>query len=118
MGLVGTLSNQGTQERLLRVTERLQRSGSSGAIDPTLRRERLRRRAGSISEAIVTVLASSDGELRVRDIHSAVEALIGESVSASSVKDCLATKARGELCLFERVGRGRYRLCEPVQRAR
>jgi hypothetical protein len=50
------------------------------------------------------VLASS-GELRVRDIHVAVEVLLGEAVSRSTVKNCLVDGSR-----FERVARGHYRL--------
>ena len=49
-------------------------------------------------------------KLRARDIHLAVEALLGEPVSSSSVKNCLASNAIGERHRFERVGRGWYRL--------
>jgi hypothetical protein len=62
-----------------------------------------------MAEAIVAVLASS-GELRARDIHAAVEVLLNEPVSASSVKNCLATHVADDPPLFERIRRGRYRL--------
>jgi hypothetical protein len=62
-----------------------------------------------MAEAIVAVLASS-GELRSRDIHAAVEVLLHGPVSASSVKNCLAKCAAEDPPLFERIGRGRYRL--------
>jgi hypothetical protein len=43
-------------------------------------------------------------------IHAAVEELVGEPVSWSSVKNCLASDVGGKSARFERVGRGRYRL--------
>jgi hypothetical protein len=61
----------------------------------------------SILGAVITILASC-GDLRARDVHAAVEGLLGESVPVSSVKNCLAQNARGEGARFKRVGRGRY----------
>lgn len=111
MDLVGTLSNQTTQERLQRVTERVRHFLSATPLDQVpLPRRRLRRRSGSIPVAATAVLASCEGDMRARDIHAAVEGLLGESVSASSVKDCLTRNAQSGSGLFERVGRGRYRL--------
>ena len=49
-------------------------------------------------------------ELRARDIRAAVEVLLREVVSPSSVKNCVAINSRGADARFERVGRGRYRL--------
>jgi hypothetical protein len=97
-----------SQDRLARLADRLERLRVAGRLDdPPGRQKTLRRR--SISQPIMTVLASC-GELRGRDIHAAVEALLGESVPVSSVKNCLAQNVLGENPLFERVGRGRYRL--------
>lgn len=47
--------------------------------------------------------------VRAREIHAAVEALRGEPVAWSSMKDCLASNAvvGGR---FIRIARGRYRL--------
>jgi hypothetical protein len=67
---------------------------------------RLGRPWGEIESAVTTVLGSA-GELRARDVQSAVEDLLGEPVSRSSVKNCLAA---GVGTRFERMGRGRYRL--------
>jgi hypothetical protein len=63
-----------------------------------------------MAKAITTVLASAGEELRARDIHAAVEVLLGQTVTASSVKNCLAVNCRGDDAPFERVGHGRYRL--------
>jgi hypothetical protein len=52
----------------------------------------------------------SAGELRARDIHAAVEVVLGEDVSPSSVKNCLARYSASAEPSFVRVGRGRYRL--------
>jgi hypothetical protein len=62
-----------------------------------------------MTRAVVSVLASA-GELRACDIHAAVETLLNGAVSASSVKNCLATNSTGADGPFERVGYGRYRL--------
>jgi predicted transcriptional regulator len=61
---------------------------------------------GQIESAVMAVLGSS-GELQARDVHTAVEALLGERVSSSSVKNCLAKGVRTQV---ERVAWGRYRL--------
>jgi hypothetical protein len=66
----------------------------------------------SIVDAVTIVLGSS-GEMRPRDVHTAVEALLGRPVSVSSVKNCLARDADAR---FERVGRGRYRLTRSTDR--
>jgi hypothetical protein len=46
-----------------------------------------------VASAVLTVLARA-GEPRARDIHAAVEAVLNEDVSPSSVKNCLATYSR------------------------
>jgi len=56
------------------------------------------------------VLGESRHDLHVRDIHAAVEILLGERVSASSVRDSLARNSRGSRVTLERVSRGRYRV--------
>jgi hypothetical protein len=62
-----------------------------------------------MAEAIAVVLAPA-GKLRARDIHAAVEAVLREPVSRCSVNNCLTGSRSGRPPLFERVGRGRYRL--------
>jgi hypothetical protein len=46
--------------------------------------------------------------MRAKDIHAAVEALVGEPVPRSSVKGALADHASGFSRRFVRVARGRY----------
>jgi hypothetical protein len=94
--------------------ERLGQLGREGAVSPRPHDaarpyERHRRAWGVTTEAIVAVLSGA-GELRSRDIHAAVQAMCEEPVPLSSVKNCLAKSSRGTHPLFERVGRGRYRL--------
>jgi hypothetical protein len=48
--------------------------------------------------------------MQVCDISTAVSDLLGLPVSRSSVKNCLASRAKGEDARFERTDRGRYRL--------
>jgi hypothetical protein len=59
--------------------------------------------------AIETLLGNV-GEMRACDIHVAVEQLLGQDVTASSIENCLAVNSRGAAPSFVRVGRGRYRL--------
>ncbi len=68
-----------------------------------------RRRFGSVRDAILRVLAASEADLSVRDIHAGVERIFGSPVSRSSVKSYLH-KGRGNSGVFERVSRGRYRI--------
>lgn len=56
------------------------------------------------------VLGEAGGELRMIEIHAAVEDLLGGAVSRSSVKNYLAKGCRRRRPLVERVGHGRYRL--------
>ncbi len=59
---------------------------------------------------MVQVLHDAQTELQMFEIHLAVEELLGEPVSRSSVKNYLANGTdRRKTQLFERVGRGRYR---------
>jgi hypothetical protein len=46
--------------------------------------------------------------MRVAHVHTAVDALLGESVSANSVSWVLASHSEGSSPLFVRVARGRY----------
>jgi hypothetical protein len=46
----------------------------------------------------------------VCEAQTAVEALLGHSVSRDSVNSCLSTGARGVQPCFRRVAPGRYRL--------
>jgi hypothetical protein len=108
VGRAGHGSNQDLAYRMARIRPRVDRLGSDRTAD-SRRPRRLRWPWGQVASAVVIVLASA-GELRARDIHAAVEAVLNEDVSPSSVKNCLATYSRTADPMFERVGRGRYRL--------
>jgi len=68
------------------------------------------RRAGWIVEAIVRVLADQQEPMQAKEVHAAVEALLGEPVCWSSVKAALAANVAGPSPRFVKVARGRYRL--------
>lgn len=108
MGLAGHGSNQDLAYRMARIRSRVDRLEPDGA-GCSVGHHRLRRPWGEMANAITTVLASVD-ELRGRDIHLAVTSLLGQDVSPSSVKNCLAANSRGAGAPFERVGWGLYRL--------
>ena len=110
MGLVGGLSNRDIQDRLRSAIDRTPpRAPGSGVYHRARQRPALRRRGGSIRQAIIGVLANSD-DLHVQDIYAGVEKVLGEPVAASSVRSCLAEHVSGDDPLFERIARGRYRL--------
>lgn len=111
MGLAGHDSNRDLTYRIDRVAGRI--ASSPGEPRPVVSHSsgRLRRPWGEVADAITTVLASA-GEMRVRDIHNAVESLLGESVSRSSVKHALIANCRGVSPLFHRLDFGLYRLAE------
>jgi hypothetical protein len=66
-----------------------------------------------IPDAIERVLSEAAEPMRARDIHAAVEELLGQPVSVSSVKNWLAKSACGDAARLTRLGWGRYRLTSP-----
>jgi len=81
MHLLGIYSNQDLQGSLSRLAEKLAAVRASGGPPrwPVSRRQRPRR-PGWVIEAIVQVLANRRVPMQIRDIHAAVEALVGEPV--------------------------------------
>lgn len=67
-------------------------------------------RAGRIIEAIVQVLTDRQEPMQAKEVHAAVESLLGESVRWASVKAALAANVAGSSPRFVRVARGRYAL--------
>jgi hypothetical protein len=67
-------------------------------------------RWGWVLAAVTEVLEAAREPMQARMIHAAVEELVGEPVSLSLVKNCLASDVGGKPPRFERVGRGRYRV--------
>jgi hypothetical protein len=72
------------------------------------------RRPGWVLKAVVQVLADREEPMRAKDIHAAVEALVGEPVAWSSIKGALADHVSGSARRFVRIARGRYVLAEDV----
>jgi hypothetical protein len=108
MELVGALSNHEIQERLRRLSAKLDLLSAKGAAPrPSARLDR-RLRSGLVPEAIMRVLSESVEPMRMKDIHMEVETLLGQLVSRSAVKNWLASHVQGDTALFVRLGRGRY----------
>lgn len=69
-----------------------------------------RRKFGSVSNAVITVLVEADSDMQIRTIHAEVERLLGGSVSRHSVSDYLRTRSKGSKPLFVRTRYGHYQL--------
>jgi hypothetical protein len=63
---------------------------------------------GTVSGAVLEVLARSDESMRFIEIHRAVEELLGMTVSRSSVKQFLSAERGHRRPRFVRVAHGRY----------
>ena len=72
-----------------------------------------RRKFGTVSGAILAVLAEADSEMRVKTIHYDVERALGGRVSRYSVSDYLLTHSKGPTPLLIRTRHGHYRLKGP-----
>lgn len=108
MEVVGALSNQDLQGQLRRLVTTLAAIRTGGAARERRSCRQRPRRPGWVVKAIVKVLAEQDEPMRAKDIHAAVEALVGEPVRWSSVKQALATHVAGPSQRFVRIARGRY----------
>ena len=111
--LLGHYSNHDLQGSLGRLAGKLAavRASRGPRRRPESRRQRVRR-PGWVLKAIVQVLADRQEPMRAKDIHAAVEALVGEQVPRSSVKGALATNVSGSSRRLIRMARGRYVLVE------
>lgn len=106
--LIGVLGSQETRSGLARLAKRLAgvRAGGERWQDVACRQRP--RRPGWVLKAVVQVLADREEPMRAKDIHAAVEALVGEPVARSSIKGALADHASGSSRRFVRIARGRY----------
>jgi site-specific DNA recombinase len=107
--LIGVLSNHDLQGSLGRLAGKLAalRAGDV-PVRPNVARPSRRHRHGWVLNAVVQVLSDREEPMRAKDIHAAVEALLGERVGWSSVKMALASNVSGPSRRFVRVARGRY----------
>jgi hypothetical protein len=108
--LSGGLSNHPSKDLLqcltahtVRKDRSLQRRTAAGWPDG-------RRKFGTVSAAIIKVLAHSEAEMSVKAIRSEVETLLGGSVSRFSISDYLLTRSKNPRPLFTRTRHGHYRL--------
>jgi len=62
-----------------------------------------------VQDAVSRELAEAEEPLGAREVRASVERVLEGAVSLSSVKNCLARHSIGDVALFERVARGRYR---------
>jgi hypothetical protein len=107
MELSGALLNPRLQvelPKLVRLREKL--AGRDGAERPC--RPALRRRQGSVLDAVTDVLERAGQPLRVRDIHARVEGLLGAAIPFSSVNEALSTHCFGRDRRFRHVRYGVY----------
>ncbi len=108
MEAVEALSNQDLQGRLRRVVKKLADVRARGEVRERRSCRQRSRRPGWVLNAVVQVLTDRDGPMRAKDIHAAVEALVGGSVAWSSVKQALCSNVSGSSPRFVRIARGRY----------
>jgi hypothetical protein len=115
VGVIGALLNHA--DSLVRLTELRARllSQAAGSSQPAVQ---LRPRCGAIQDAVIHVLGTAEAPMSVGDVHAAVERHLSMRVSKDSVNSCLSVGARGADALFERTGRGVYRLQPETRRAR
>jgi hypothetical protein len=106
--LSGVLSNQDLKRRLGGVVEKLAAVRTRGEVRERPSCRQRPRRPGWVVRAVIDVLAGRGEPMRAKDIHAAVEALIGEPVAWSSVKQALASHVSGPSPCFVRIARGRY----------
>jgi hypothetical protein len=113
MDLIGVLSNHDLQGSLARLAGKLAAVRTSGAQPRVVASQRLRcRRPGWVVDTLVRVLGGRGEPMRAREIHAAVEAMLGEAVAWSSVRGALASNVSGPSPRFVRVARGRYVLAD------
>src|SRR5436190_17471308 len=104
--LRGRLSNPDFKDLLQSLTSRKPRKVAASRQKTAPGRTDGRRKFGIVSAAIVSVLAQTDAEMRLKTIHAEVERLLDGRVSFYSVADYLHTRSKGPKPLFIRPRRG------------
>ena len=113
MDLSGGLSNHPFKDLLQCLTSHGSDKGRPAKNAPSTGWPDGRRGFGTVSGAIVSVLAQRDSEMRVKAIHAEVERVLRGSVSRHSVTDYLCKRSKGSRPLFIRTRHGHYRLLAP-----
>jgi hypothetical protein len=109
-GFVNDLLDPAGRERRAKAVRSLRRGRTadpSRVLAPT---SKPAYRWGWVLAAVTEVLKAAGEPMRARKIHAAVEELVGEPVSWSSVRNCLASGRGGKTPQFERLGYGQYRV--------
>jgi hypothetical protein len=109
-GFVNDLLDPAGRERRAKAVRSLRCERTVGPSRGLTPAAKLAHRWGWVLAAVTEVLEVAREPMRTRTIHTAVEELVGEPVSWSSVKNCLAADVSGRSPRFERGGRGRYRM--------
>lgn len=112
MELMGAYLNPEIQGRLRHLAEKLDQLAASDAAPRPSGRAGRKLRNGLVPRAIEKVLSEADGPMRVRDIHAAVEDMLGSAVPFPSVNCWLSKGVQGDRPRLARLGHGRYRLIE------
>jgi len=113
MVIVGRLSNPSGPLKTLLDQGRWEVADAHDLISPPGQNVGGRhRRAGWVVRAIEQVLTEYGEPMQAKAVHEAVEALLGQAVSWSSIKGALADHVAGSSPRFVRVRRGRYRLAQ------
>jgi hypothetical protein len=107
MELSGALLNPRLQVELPRLV-RLREHLADRDTVPRAARRALRRRQGSVLDAVTNVLEQAGRPLRVREVRAAVEECLGGSIPFSSVNEALSTHTSGKDHRFRRVCYGVY----------
>lgn len=104
------------REGLEVVAKKLAAVRAGGGRPRPIKSRRTRRyRPGWILDQVLAVMTDQVRPMRAIEVHAAIEARFGETVSKESVNSCLSIKANGEAPLFIRVARGRYVLADALQ---
>ena len=72
------------------------------------RRVDRRMRQGVVERLVLDVLRSAPEPMRVKDIHAMAEAVLGEPLAVSTVKNFVAGAVQGDRPLLVRASRGQY----------
>lgn len=107
--LIAILADPAIHARLSKVVAKLAVLRERGGERREPKPQRLRkRRPGWVQTAVCTILAQQAEPVQVEDVHAAVEALVGEPVSKSSVNGALARLTDGPSPRLVRVAVGVY----------
>ena len=110
VGLAGQLSNPIVKTKWANLQGGLAELRTSSTPVRPSERPRAVRARGQVRDLIIHLLQKADQPIRARDIHRAVEQVLGEEVAWSSIAYCLARNDPGSEARIENIRLGLYRL--------